>query len=214
MHGSISRIAVVGGTGKVGRKIVEAALERGLEVRSLARRMPVPNEARPGLEAMAGDARDIAALGVLLEGCGAAIMTIASRRDEAPGFEAAARALVAAIEAGGVARCVVLVGLGIDVPGDRKGLGARLQGAMMNALFGSAMRDKQRGVEAVMESGLEWTIVRAPLIEEGPPLGRIEANTRSAPRGSARAADLAEFILDAALGGSFLREAPFVASRR
>jgi hypothetical protein len=98
-------------------------------------------------------------------------------------------------------RAPPLVGLGIDAPGDRKGLGARLQGAVMRAFFGPAMKDKQRGVDAVMASGLEWTIVRAPLIEDGPSLGRVEADPRSVPRGSVRAADLADFILDAAIDG-------------
>lgn len=162
---------------------------------------------------MAGDARDRAVLGSLIEGCGSVVMSLPSRRDEAPGFEAAARSLVAAMEAGAVARCVVLVGLGIDAPGDRKGLGARLRGAMMRALFGPAMKDKQHRIEAVMASGLEWTIVRAPLIVEGPALGAVEADPRSVPRGSVRAADLAAFIVDAAIGGAYVRSAPFVASR-
>jgi uncharacterized protein YbjT (DUF2867 family) len=155
MHPDSSRIAIIGGTGKAGRRVVDAALARGLEVRSLARRPVVAIPARPGLETLAGDARDRAVIGSLIEGCGSVVLSLASRRGEEPGFEAAARSLVAAMEAGYVARCVVLVGLGIDVPGDRKGLGARLQGAMMRALFGPAMKDKQRGVEAVMASGLE-----------------------------------------------------------
>jgi uncharacterized protein YbjT (DUF2867 family) len=209
-----SRIAIIGGTGKAGRRIVEAALGRGLSVRSLARHPADFPAGRPGPEALIGDARDAAALRALLEGCGSVVVSMASRRGEEPCFEAAVRSLVAAMREGGVARCVVLVGLGIDAPGDRKGLGARLRGAAMRALFGPAMSDKQRGVELLMSSGLAWTIVRAPLVEEEPPLGRVEARTDAPPRGSVRAADLAEFILDAALGGAFVRGSPFVASRR
>jgi hypothetical protein len=41
----------------------------------------------------------------------------------------------------------------------------------------------------------------------------VDANLRSVPGGSVRATDLAAFILVAAIGGSYLREAPFVAIR-
>jgi uncharacterized protein YbjT (DUF2867 family) len=209
-----SRIAIIGGTGKAGRRVVEAALARGLEVRALSRRLPGSGDPKPGHDAVAGDARDPAALDALLEGCACVIVALASRQGEEPGFEAASRALVAAMKAKSIRRLVILVGLGIYVPGDRKGVGARARSAFMRLAFPKAMEDKQRGVEAIMASGLDWTIVRAPRIEEGLPLGSVAIDLRSPPRGFVRSADLAVFLLDAALGGSYSRTAPFVAGRR
>ena len=48
------RILVIGGTGKVGRPLVAALVERGVDVRVLSR-SPETVEAQPGVELVAGD---------------------------------------------------------------------------------------------------------------------------------------------------------------
>lgn len=207
-------IAIIGGSGRAGRPLIDAALESGLSVRALARRPERFPKNRAGLELVEGDARDPAAIAALLEGCDRVIITLGAPRGEAPSYESASRNLIAAMRARGIGRCVLLVGLGIDAPGDRKSLGTRAQGALMRLMLRSAMNDKQRGVEAVMASGLEWTIVRSPLIEEGPPLGGTRVGLKDAQGKSIRAADLASFVLDAATEGKFIRASPFVAGPR
>ena len=59
--GSRPRILLTGATGYVGGRLLRALLERGISVRSLARR-PEAIAPRPGLEVVAGDALDPVAL--------------------------------------------------------------------------------------------------------------------------------------------------------
>ena len=65
---STKSIAVTGGTGFIGRHLIELAVSRGLPVRALTRS---EQPAQRGVEWIAGDLEDTAALGRLLAGTGA-----------------------------------------------------------------------------------------------------------------------------------------------
>ena len=83
--GSVVRILVTGATGYVGGRLLPALLARGERVRCLARR-PEAVAPRPGLEVVAGDALDAAAVRRALEGVGVAYYLIHAM-GAADGFE-------------------------------------------------------------------------------------------------------------------------------
>jgi putative NADH-flavin reductase len=79
------------------------------------------------------------------------------------------------------------------------------------------MQDKNFSIAIIGGSGrvgLEWTIIRSRLIEEGPALGGILVDLKDAPGASIRAADLALFLLEEAEAGRHIGEAPFVGQHR
>jgi uncharacterized protein YbjT (DUF2867 family)/ligand-binding SRPBCC domain-containing protein len=107
-------ILVTGATGYVGGRLVPALLARGERVRCLARR-PEAVEPRAGLEVVAGDALDGAAVRRALEGVGAAYYLIHAM-GAAEGFQErdrqAATVFAEAARDAGVRRIVYLGGLG------------------------------------------------------------------------------------------------------
>lgn len=142
-------IAVTGGTGFVGRAVLEEAAAAGLELRALTRREQVP---APGMEWVAGDLADVPALERLVEGAESVlhIAGLVNAPDEAGFIEANVRGterVVAAARRACVRRFVLVSSLAAREP--------------ELSAYGRSKRAGERVVEA---SGLDWTIVRPPAV--------------------------------------------------
>lgn len=137
-------IAITGATGFVGSRVV--ALD-GTPLRALARR---PQPDRPGIEWVAGDLANPAALARLCAGASAVIHIagIVSAPDRA-GFDAGnvagTAAMVAAAKSAGVARFVHVSSLAAREP--------------QLSMYGASKAEAEALVRA---SGLDWVIVRPP----------------------------------------------------
>ncbi|MEO6581494.1 MAG: NAD(P)H-binding protein, partial [Sphingomicrobium sp.] len=143
------KLAITGGTGFVGSRLVEAATAAGHGVRALTRR---PQDARPALQWVSGSLADPNALEELVDGADAVIHVagVINARDAA-GFEAGnvagTLATLAAATADGVRRFVHVSSLAAREP--------RL------SLYGAS---KAKSETLVERSGLDWAIVRPPAV--------------------------------------------------
>ena len=143
----MSKVAITGATGFVGKATLDAALHKALKVRALTRR---PSVNRDGVEWVSGTLDDTAALTELAQGCDAVIHIAGLTNTPNPGrFETAnvtgtANMLAAAKEAG-VGRFVFVSSLSAREP-DLSAYGM----------------SKARAEELVHKSDLDWTIVRPP----------------------------------------------------
>jgi nucleoside-diphosphate-sugar epimerase len=138
-------LAVTGATGFVGQALLDRALEAGLEVRALARREQEP---RQGLEWIAGDLENMAALRALVRGA-ETVIHVAGVVNDAAQFESGnvlgTLNVIEAAKAEGVSRLIHVSSLSAREP-DLSAYGA----------------SKARAEKLVMASGLDWTIVRPP----------------------------------------------------
>lgn len=143
------KLALTGATGFVGAALLELALAEGHEVRALARRSQ-PD--RAGVAWIAGDLANAAALAELARGADALIHVAGVvNAPDAAGFEAGnvagTQAMLDAAEAQGVSRFVHVSSLAAREPG-------------LSAYGASKLRAEER----VQASGLDWTMVRPPMI--------------------------------------------------
>lgn len=141
-------IAVVGGTGMLGRPVVEALLARGVQVRVLTRSpQDLALDFPQGVSVVQGDINDRAALAQLLDGCAAVhISTRGTTLDAMWRIEVEGTKTIAGLaKAAGVERISYLSGAGIE--------------AADRAIAPAAV--KQAAEQAVRSSGLVWTILRA-----------------------------------------------------
>lgn len=149
MNNSGGLIAVTGSTGFVGQALLDVAAAQGLDLRALARKPQAP---RPGVEWVAGDLADRAALDRLVDGASAVIHIAGVVNAPDPGaFEAGnvtgTLGVVEVARAAGVPRFVHVSSLSAREP--------------QLSQYGAS---KARGERMVMASGLDWTAVRPPWV--------------------------------------------------
>ena len=206
------RVAVRGATGATGRLLVDELVRRGHTVVALTR-SPRPDGPET-VSWVAGDARDPGALAALVRGADAVVSALGPRRGDSTLHREVAPLLVTAMEEAGVRRFVGVSGAGIDVPGDRKSRRDRVISALVQRLGGQAVRDKALERQAWADSGLDWTLVRAPRLGDGPPAGQVEHSAHHSPRRtSITRADLATFLADLVARPDYVQQAPLVAGR-
>lgn len=143
------RIAVTGGTGFVGRALLDLAVQRNFEVRALARQ---PQGERAGIVWCRGDLATPTALADLVGGADTVIHlagTVSSIDSAAfaTGNVAGTRALLQAAQAGGARRFLFVSSLAAREPG--------------LSAYGAS---KAEAEALVRTSGLPWTIVRPPAV--------------------------------------------------
>lgn len=143
------RLAITGGTGFVGGHLLDAVLAAGHNAKALTRR---EQASRNGVEWVIGDFDNGAALHRLVDGADAVIhvagtITAPTAAAFDHGNVGGTLAMLAAATAGGVQRFVHVSSLAAREP--------RL------SLYGAS---KARAEELVMNSGLDWAIVRPPAV--------------------------------------------------
>ena len=143
------KLAITGGTGFVGSRLLKAAVAAGYDVRALAR---CPMEARPGIEWVQGALNDPGALDDLVENTEAVIHVAGILNGRtALDFDAVnvdgTQSLIESAKAAGVRRFVHVSSLAAREP--------RL------SLYGSS---KARSEELVAASGLSFAVVRPPAV--------------------------------------------------
>ncbi len=208
------KLAIVAATGRIGRVIVKLAAAAGHEVTAAVR---TPSKLPSGVDGVRVDlaAPDPAALESAIAGRDAVISAVGPRGLADIGIVApGTRAIIAAMEATGVRRIVAVSAAPtstVAVPGRRPNPPKHDPGDgpvmryVLAPVVGRILRRHYLDL-AIMEedlraSGLEWTVVRPPLLTDKPPTGRYRRaygrNIRggfSVPRGDV--ADLMLRVLD------------------
>lgn len=206
-------IAVIGGNGKAGRYLVKELLQHDHRIRLLLRHPEQFPVSDPRIAIVPGDVRDIKAVNTLLEGSSALISTLGQPKGEpVPLFSEAARIVGRALEAQGLKRAILLTGLSIDLPGDRKSERVAALSAYMRQAFPEIIADKQREYEIWRDSAADWTLVRVPLIALTDERQGIAVSLEDCPGEIIGGADLAAFLVGQLADDRYFRQSPFVAS--
>jgi uncharacterized protein YbjT (DUF2867 family) len=185
------KITILGASGKTGALLVEQALSAGHEVTALSRRAGAV-ASRPGLTVVTGDATDADAVVAASKGADVVISALGQGSKRSSLMTDAVTAVIAASEASGVRRFILLSGVMVKL--DRLGPAVKLMGISARDMFA----DKARSEDRLRASGLDWTIVYPPLLT-GKPLGsglRILPETEKISlRHTVGRADLAAWML-------------------
>jgi len=193
-------LAVLGATGRTGRLVVEQALAAGHTVTALVRSPEKLTTGNPNLRVVTGEATEASAVASALEGADAVISTLGGK---GPVIADSTTAIVAAARKTGVSRVIVLSTFAAER--DRLGAATRLlTGIGMSAM----LRDKSAGEEMLRRSDLEWTIVYASMLTDGPASGSVVVLPEGSKRGLSQKisrADVAAWLVEAATGGQHSR---------
>jgi putative NADH-flavin reductase len=203
-------VAVLGGTGRTGQPLVAELLRRVVLARDPAKLGMVRDE----VQVITGDSRDEAALTELVSGTDAVVSTLGPVRGQGLINQDAAKALIFVMRRAGVRRYVGVTGAGIDVPGDQKAIFDKVLSNLIQFVSRKAAMDRTAECQEWVDSDLEWTLVRAPRLRDGPSTHAVEHDAhRSAPSPFLRRSDLAEFLVDVLEQGLYVRQAPLVGAK-
>ncbi len=205
-------IAVLGGTGKSGSYLVRHLLNAGRRIKMLHRNPENGNIKNPLLEIVQGDARDPQAVKALMNGCDAVISTLGQPKGEPSIFSDATRNVIRAMNIFQVSRYIVITGLNVDTPQDEKSAHTAAATEWMKTNYQKTTADKQVEWEMLNASGLDWTLVRLPLIELTDDLPAIRISLADCPGEKISAASLAKFLVDQLNDKVYYRQSPFIAN--
>ena len=209
---SESTIAILGGAGKAGQPLVQAALQAGYHVRILLRHPADFQLKHEQLTMIAGDARDPVALTTLLHGCQALLSTLGNPKGEtAPILSTVTAQLVPILRALHIQRYVTVTSL-YQTGQEQHDVPTKQAAAYMQQHYPHFMADREREFQLLSESDLAWTYVRLPYLLEGPALGQVAAQLECLPGPTITVADLAQFLLAQLHSREYVKQAPFVAN--
>ena len=203
------RVTVFGATGRTGREVVARALAAGMDVTAYVRD-PARLGPADGARVVTGTLDDDARLAEALAGRDAAVSALGVGRPlrSDPAVVDGVRRIVAAMEAAGVPRLVYLSFVGVRDSRPRSGPVIR---HVLSRVVRHEAADHERKEAIVRASGLEWTIVRPPLLTSGPAGGALRAGEDVAAAGPlprVSRADVAAYLVDQITATDQIRRAP------
>ena len=195
-------LAVLGATGRTGRLVVEQALAAGHTVTALVRSPEKLTTTQSNLRVVTGQATETSAVSIALEGADAVISTLGGKGSV---IADSTRAIVTAAGNAGVSRVVVLSTFAAER--DRLDAGTRL---LTGIGMGAMLKDKRAGEEILRQSDLDWTIVYASILSDGPAGGSVVVLPQGAKRRMSdriSRADVAAWMVAAAGDTQYKRRA-------
>src|SRR5258706_977965 len=209
-------IAVFGASGNTGKPFTEMALKDGSEVNALVRTPAKLGFQHPNLQVIQGDLRDSAKVEETIHGTDAVISLIGGTSGSPNDIKViATQHIVAAMQKNNVKRFIRLgsAPYGIFAEGDKLNFGRRLMAYLAKTVMRAEVDDERQSVRLTEQSELDWTVVRAPFLNNQPPKGNYRVVHLGIDAGSRfTRTDLAAFVLDELKNAKYIRQMPLVSN--
>lgn len=211
----MTALTIFGGTGPTGQLLVRQALDAGYEVTAFAR-TPTKLPQHDRLTKIEGQLRDADAIARAVRGVDAVLSLLGPGTNTAdvPPLVDGYRNIVEAMHTHGVPRLVALGTPSIADPNDGREFKISMMVKGIAKLQPVAYQAIVEIGQLVSESGLKWTIVRVPLLTNGPRTLRI--NVRAVgDKGGIRLsrANAAAYFLEQATDTTQIGRAPFITDK-
>ncbi len=174
-------IAVLGASGRLGRRLVRRALEAGHRVVAFVRFPIFLRYSHKALTIIRGDTKDEAALERALENVEVVMTVLGPDAGVSPdSTKRAASAVVTAMKRVGVKRLVWQTGSGVPYRGETLFGSRRAMQRALDLIGQSALEQTDEALRIIMESNLDCTVVRFNRIELVPSLSWLSAPWKAA----------------------------------
>lgn len=205
-------ITLFGATGKTGRRVLDRSLAAGHEVRALVRDASKLAASDEQLTVVTGDVRDGDAVERAVMGSDVVLSLFGQVKGSPRSLQTdGTKQIVAAMQKHRVRRLVTLSGGGLRAPQDRPKIPDRIIRTLLRVLSGHVLADAEGHLAVLRESGLDWTVVRGPMLTEEPGKGRYRVGWVGVGTGTRISRDdLADFILTQIDDRSFVGQMPFI----
>lgn len=166
------------------------------------------------VEIVNGNVNAVDAIRTLLHGCDAVISTLGMGipNSEPTIFSQSTRNILQAMNELKITRYIVITGLNVDTPFDKKSAKTQAATDWMRTNYPKSTSDKQSEYSLLNESDIDWTLVRLPSIIQTDETGEIVDDLADCPGEKISATDLAHFLIGQLTDRKYIRKAPFIAN--
>jgi putative NADH-flavin reductase len=207
------QLALFGATGKAGGAVLQQARAAGYDVHALVRTPGKLQASGAAVTAMAGDVRDLGAVGRVVKNADAVVSAIGgTRAGNLAVLQQGTANILTAMQRHGVRRLIVIQGFHLPFTGDPRNLGRPVMKAMLWAWNRHLIADTYQMAEVVRGSALDWTLIRMPRLTTGVPsdLYRV-GHLALGPWSSVTTGQVGHFALTCLEAAGFVRQAPMIA---
>lgn len=210
---TINKIAIIGGTGKVGRYIADRALQNGYEVRMLVRnpeKYPFIDER---MEIVEGNVQENDHIYSLLTDCQAVINTFGQPVKETPVYSQVTEKILEVMKELNITRYIGVTGGSLTIDGDHKSMTNKIGAKLFKIFYSKLIADKQKEWHHLSNNKLiNWTLIRLPFIENASEIGSIKESLVDMPGTKITNQDIATFIIQQIEDQQYFHRAPFIAN--
>ena len=214
------KVAVLGGGGKTGKYLVNHLIRKGYQLKILLRNILETgknssdqfslNLKNPLVEIVQGDAVGYETIHRLLSGCEAVISTIGQRPGEPMVASHATQNILQAMEEHAIRRYILVAGVNVDTPFDKKSEPVKAATAWMKSNFPLIHEDRAKAYEMLAKSNVDWTFIRLPVIHYTDECFPVEVNLEDCPGAKISTTDISDFLEKQLLDTTYFRQAPFL----
>ena len=209
---NINKVAVLGGGGRTGKFLVNQLLKQEFSIKLLLRNPESFTIQSSQIEIIQGDALDLNSIKLLLKDCQAILSTIGQRKDEPLVASLATSNILKVMKDYGIERYILLAGLNIDTPFDKKSPKTSMATDWIKTNFPLIQEDRQKAYTFLVESNVNWTQVRVPFIEFTDESTEIAISLEDCLGDKISANDIANFMVTEMLESKYSRKSPFISA--
>jgi putative NADH-flavin reductase len=193
------RVTVFGPTGGTGRSAIAQALDAGDKVTVLVRDPAALSEFGDSIQVVAGDVLDPLVVAKAVDGAEVVIsaLGIGMHRHATTVYSQGTANIIAAMRAEGVRRLLVVSTSSLQVPAPRQFAEWFIAKFLLHRILAKPYADMTVMEQHIRDSGIDWTLVRAARLTNGPVTGQYRTVTDAKLRAcwSISRADVAHYCL-------------------
>ncbi|KAB7893335.1 NAD(P)H-binding protein [Rouxiella sp. S1S-2] len=202
------KLAIFGASGATGRHLVNQALSSGHSVTALVRTPDSLQVNHVGLKLIVGELYNSVTVESVIRDADAVISVLGARKGKAQNIcTDGLSKIIPAMQNVGVKRLIALSAYGASETHN-----ASLFIRFVRSIISEKMRDKDDMEDLVRASHTDWTLIRPPMLTNGDASKNYRSGIDLRPgiTGRISRADLASFILQTVVSGSYIHEAAIV----
>lgn len=209
-------IALLGGTGMVGRYILHEALIHGYNIRVLTRSPAKLESIKDQITVIKGNARNLLSIEKLLKGSDLVISALGPVKADGAAAKnistIATGKVIQVMQKQNIKRYILVSGAAVTMPGDDRNFKGWMIKKLAQLALYDTVRDKQSEYELLEGSPIQWTLVRCPLIDAKPYQHRAKVSLDTPASFHLRAGELARFIIEQIDSREYIKKGPFLGS--
>lgn len=207
-------LTIFGSTGGTGKELVKQALAAGHQVTVYVRNPAKITLTHERLKVVQGNLDEPQNIREAIAGADAVLSALGPTSNK-PGrpLTEGMRHIVGAMEQQNVERLIVATGAGVADPNDEPQLIGRLFGLALRLLSKHVLADSEGMASVIRHSRLNWTLARAPRLNDKPGTGQVKVGyAGKGPGIQLSRADFARFMLAQVDDDTWSRKAPMVSN--